>query len=410
VTVTGAGDAATPLGHFQRDRAQRDSARPGPARAGPARAGPVQGDRGRPGGAPAAPHGKQVRLASYTTLRLGGPAEAFVAARSERDVVDAVRRADAAGEPVLILGGGSNLVVADEGFPGTVVQVGTSGIEIRRDQRDRATRLVTAAAGEDWDTVVTCCVTGGLAGVECLAGIPGRVGATPIQNVGAYGQEVAETVTSVRALDRSTGAVVMLDNAACGFGYRTSMFKRAPGRFVVLEVTFKLDPERLSRPVRYAELASSLGVATGRRVPLGDVRDAVLDLRRGKAMVLDPADPDTRSAGSFFTNPVLGPDQFAALADVVRGRLGADAGFPRFAAPDGYVKVPAAWLIERAGFGKGYAAWGARISSRHTLALTNPGGATTAGLIALAREIRDSVRDTFGVTLVPEPVLVGVEL
>ena len=356
------------------------------------------------------PHGKQVRLADFTTLRLGGAAGEFVAARTERAVVDEVRRADAAGAPVLILGGGSNLVVADEGFPGTVVHVATGGIEIRRDPADRAAMLVTAAAGEDWDAIVTRCAGSGLAGIECLAGIPGRAGATPIQNVGAYGQEVAETITSVRAFDRSTGAVVMLDNAACGFGYRTSMFKRAPGRFAVLAVTFRLDPGRLSRPIRYAELASSLGVATGRRAPLGDVRDAVLGLRRGKAMVLDPADPDTRSAGSFFTNPVLGPDQFAALTDLVRGRLGPDVGVPRFPAADGCVKVPAAWLIEHAGFGKGYAAWGARISSKHTLALTNPGGATTAGLIALARDIRDSVRDIFGVTLVPEPVLVGVEL
>ena len=351
-----------------------------------------------------------VRLANYTTLRLGGPAGAFIEARSGPDVVDAVRRADAAGEPVLMLGGGSNLVVADAGFPGTVVHVATRGIEIRRDQGDRGTAVLTAAAGQDWDGIVARCVTGGLAGVECLAGIPGLAGATPIQNVGAYGQDVAETITGVRALDRACGQVVMLDGAACGFGYRTSMFKRAPGRFVVLEVTFKLFSERLSRPIRYAELASLLGVAAGRRVPLAEVRDAVLELRRGKAMVTDPADPDTRSAGSFFTNPVLGPDQIVAFEDAVRRRLGPDTVFPRFPAPDGHVKVPAAWLIERAGFGKGYAGWGARISSRHTLALTNPGDATTAGLVALAREIRDSVRDAFGVTLVPEPVLVGVEL
>ncbi len=352
----------------------------------------------------------RVMLAGYTTLRLGGPAGKFVEAPGEPAVLDAVRGADASGEAVLILGGGSNLVVADAGFPGTVVHVATRGIDIRRERGDRGAALLCAAAGEDWDAIVTRCVAEGLAGVECLAGIPGLVGATPIQNVGAYGQEVAEAITSVRALDRGSARVVRLDRAACGFGYRTSMFKRAPGRFLILDVTFKLDPERLSRPIRYAELASSLGVAAGRRAPLGEVRAAVLELRRGKAMVLDPADPDTRSAGSFFTNPVLGPDQLAAVEDAVRRRLGAGTRVPRFAAPGGSVKVPAAWLIERAGFGKGYAACGVRISSRHTLALTNPGGATTAGLVALAREIRDSVQNAFGVTLDPEPVLVGVQL
>jgi UDP-N-acetylmuramate dehydrogenase len=356
------------------------------------------------------PRAESVRLANYTTLRLGGPAGAFIEARGEAELVEAIRRADADRKPVLVLGAGSNLVVADAGFPGTVVHVATRGIEIGRDKADRAAAALTAAAGQDWDAVVAHCVTGGLAGLECLAGIPGLAGATPIQNVGAYGQDVAETITGVRALDRASGQVVTLDGDACGFGYRTSMFKRAPGRFVVLEVTFKLVSERLSRPIRYAELASLLGVAAGRRVPLGEVRDAVLELRRGKAMVLDPADPDTRSAGSFFTNPVLGADQLVAFEEAVRRRVGPDTGFPRFPAPDGHVKVPAAWLIEHAGFGKGYAAWGARISSRHTLALTNPGGATTAGLLALAREIRNSVRDAFGVTLVPEPVLVGVEL
>ena len=359
---------------------------------------------------PGALGGEPVRLAGYTTLRLGGPAGTFIEACSEQDLVDTVRRADAAGEPLLVLGGGSNLVVADEGFPGTVAHVATLGTEIRWDRGDRGAAVLTTAAGENWDAVVARCVADGLSGVECLAGIPGLAGATPIQNVGAYGQDVAETITGVRVFDRTAGRVVMLDAAACAFGYRTSMFKRAPGRFVVLEVGFKLDPERLSRPIRYAELASSLGVAAGRRVPLGEVRDAVLELRRGKAMVLDPGDPDTRSAGSFFTNPVLGPDQLAAFEDAVRHRLGPDAAFPRFPAPAGHVKVPAAWLIERAGFCKGYAAWGARISSRHTLAITNPGGATTAGLVTLAREIRDSVRDCFGVTLVAEPVLIGVQL
>ncbi len=352
----------------------------------------------------------EVRLAGCTTLRLGGAARAFHQARSTQEVVDAVHGAEAADEPVLILGGGSNLVVADQGFPGTVVRVATSGTDIRRDPGDGRAAVLRVAAGEDWDALVARCVAEGLAGVECLAGIPGLVGATPIQNVGAYGQEVAETVTNVRAFDRAAGRLVNLGPAACGFGYRTSMFKRRPGRFVVLEVTFRLYPERLSRPVGYPELASSLGVTPGERAPLAEVRDAVLALRRRKGMVLDPADPDTHSAGSFFTNPVLRPAQLAALETAVRRRLGEGAGFPRFPAPDGQVKVPAAWLIEQAGFRKGYAAFGARISTKHTLALTNPGGATTAGLVALAREIRDAVRAVFGVVLVNEPVLVGVEL
>jgi len=262
-----------------------------------------------------------VRLASYTTLGLGGPARAFSEVASAQDVVDAVRSADTAGEPVLILGGGSNLVVADEGFDGTVVYVATRGIEIRRRRHSTAggaTAVLRVQAGEDWDALVARCVAEGLAGVECLAGIPGLAGATPIQNVGAYGQEVAETITTVRAFDRAAGEVVTLDGAACGFGYRTSRFKRTPGRFAVLEVTFELYPERLSRPIRYPELASALGVAAGQRAPLGEVRDAVLGLRRSKGMVLDPADPDTRSAGSFFTNPVLGPAQLAAFEEAVR--------------------------------------------------------------------------------------------
>jgi UDP-N-acetylmuramate dehydrogenase len=356
--------------------------------------------------------GSGVRLASYTTLGLGGPARVFTAAASAPDLVDAVRTADAAGEPVLILGGGSNLVVADDGFDGTVVHVATRGVEIRRQRHSTAggRAVLRAQAGEDWDALVTRCVAEGLSGVECLAGIPGLAGATPIQNVGAYGQEVAETIIAVRALDRAAGQVVTLDGAACGFGYRTSRFKRTPGRFAVLDVTFELYPERLSRPIRYPELASALGVAAGQRAPLGEVRDAVLRLRRSKGMVLDPADPDTRSAGSFFTNPVLRPGQLAAFEQAVRRRLGRGESFPRFPAPDGQVKVPAAWLIERAGFARGYTACGARISSKHTLALTNPGGASSAGLVALARQIRDAVAEAFGVVLVAEPVLVGLEL
>jgi UDP-N-acetylmuramate dehydrogenase len=223
---------------------------------------------------------------------------------------------------------------------------------------------------------------------------------------------VSQTAVSVRVLDRRGGRVLRLAAARCGFGYRTSRFKRLPGRYVVLEVTFRLAArprlERLSAPVRYAELASALGIAAGQRAPLNEVRTAVLGLRRGKGMVLDPADPDTRSAGSFFTNPVLGAGQLAALQDAVRLRLGPQARFPVFPGPAaGQVKVPAAWLIEQAGFGRGYAADGARISAKHTLALVNPGGATTAGLLALARHIRAQVREAFGIVLVSEPVLAG---
>jgi UDP-N-acetylmuramate dehydrogenase len=374
-------------------------------------------------------------LAGYTTLGLGGPAARFIEADRDDQVIAEVREADAGGEPVLVLGGGSNLVVADEGFPGTVVHVATRGVKIAADDGGLT---VAVAAGEDWDQLVERCVDEGLSGLECLSGIPGLAGATPIQNVGAYGQEVAETVVAVRAYDRLRDAVTELTNAECGFGYRTSAFKRsaaagggpagrrdrarslaanpaaATGRFVVLGVTFRLARDPLSAPVRYGELARVLGTAEGGRVPLGDARSAVLALRRGKGMVLDPADPDTRSAGSFFTNPVLDPRQFAEVRRRTAARSGHPAdevAVPHFAAADGQVKVPAAWLIEQAGFTKGYSADGnARISSKHTLALTNPGGASTASLVGLARQIRHGVRQAFGVELVSEPVLIGAEL
>jgi UDP-N-acetylmuramate dehydrogenase len=362
-------------------------------------------------------------LARYTTLRLGGPARDFTEAATEADATAAVRDADRRGDPVLVLGGGSNLVVADEGFDGPVIRIATRGVKLDRadtatdragaDGNAEAAVLLRVQAGEEWAALVARCVADGLAGVECLAGIPGLVGATPIQNVGAYGQEAAETISYVRALDRPAGQIVTLAASSCGFGYRTSMFKRHPDRFVVLEVGFRLDAQRLSRPLAYPELAAALGARPGDRAPLGEVAEAVLALRRKKGMVLDPADPDTRSAGSFFVNPVLTPDQAAALEKEVHARLGPDARFPRFPAPDGGVKVPAAWLIEQTGFAKGYGHdgdLGARISAKHTLALVNPGNATTADLVALAREIRDGVRFTFGVELVNEPVLVGVQL
>jgi UDP-N-acetylmuramate dehydrogenase len=345
-------------------------------------------------------------LSELTTLRLGGPARRFVRAASEQELVEIVRAADGAGEPLLVLAGGSNVVVADEGFDGTVVQVATRGIE-RMELRDGRIRL-DVAAGEDWDALVAACVADGLAGVEALSGIPGSAGATPIQNVGAYGQEVADVVVAVRALDRATGEVHALDQEACLFDYRSSVLKRDPGRWVVLRVSFALERSALSEPVRYAELARRLRVAPGASAPLAHVRAAVLELRRGKGMVLDPEDPDSVSAGSFFTNPVLRERAFAELRERVADRLGPDAAPPAWPTGDRSVKTSAAWLIERADFARGHGnPDGIAISSKHTLALTNRGNGTTAELVALAREIATGVRDAFGVRLVPEPVFVG---
>jgi UDP-N-acetylmuramate dehydrogenase len=346
-----------------------------------------------------------VRLADYTTVRLGGPARAFVRAETEDELTDAVRKADAAGERVLILGGGSNLVVADEGFDGTVIQVATRGV-----RRGSTPGELTVAAGEEWDGVVARTVAAGLAGLECLSGIPGLTGATPMQNVGAYGQEVCDTITRVRVWDRDAAEVLELPAAECGFGYRTSRFRGCP-RYVVLSVTFALAVQARSAPVRYAELAAALGVAPGDQVDGAEARAAVIELRQRKGMVVDPADPDTRSAGSFFLNPVLDATAFAVVEAAARTRCGAGTRVPRYDAGDGLVKVPAAWLIERSGFTKGYNPGdGARISAKHTLALVNAGSASTAALLSLAREIRDGVHAAFGVTLTPEPILVGVTL
>jgi UDP-N-acetylmuramate dehydrogenase len=351
---------------------------------------------------------EQVNLAGYTTLRLGGPARRFVEATTDDELIGAVRKAEEAGEDVLVLGGGSNLVVADAGFPGTVVHVATRGVTVTPGGEPGQV-LVRAQAGEEWEPFVARCVDEGLAGVECLSGIPGRLGATPIQNVGAYGQDVSETIVCVRAYDRERGEVVTLGREDCRFSYRNSAFKGS-SRHVVLEVTFALELADLSTPVRYAELARTLGVEPGERVPLKDAREAVLALRAGKGMVLDASDPDTRSAGSFFTNPILDAGQVGELERRVAERLGPGVAFPRYPEHDGYVKTSAAWLIDKAGFTKGHARGPVRISTKHTLALTNPGGASTEDLLALAREVRDGVRAAFGVTLVNEPVFVGVRL
>ncbi|MEU6175120.1 UDP-N-acetylmuramate dehydrogenase [Streptantibioticus parmotrematis] len=343
-------------------------------------------------------------LAPLTTFRLGGPAARLLIATTDDEVVAAVREADDSGTPLLVIGGGSNLVVGDDGFDGTALRVATRGFTLDG-------TALELAAGEVWSDAVARTVEAGLGGVECLAGIPGSAGATPIQNVGAYGQEVASTITEVIAYDRVARETVTLSNAACAFAYRDSRFKREPGRYVVLRVRYRLeDAGGLSAPVKYAEVARTLGVAAGERVDAALARETVLRLRAGKGMVLDPEDHDTWSAGSFFTNPIVPAREFDAFLDRARARLGADVEPPSWPAGDGLVKTSAAWLIDKAGFTKGYGDGPARISTKHTLALTNRGAAKTEDLLALAREVRDGVHAAFGITLVNEPVMVGAQL
>ncbi|GAB3715407.1 UDP-N-acetylmuramate dehydrogenase [Mariniluteicoccus flavus] len=349
--------------------------------------------------APGPNHDTETLLAPHTTLRVGGPARRLVVAESEQALVDAVREADDAGEPVLVLGGGSNVVIGDAGFDGTVVLIATRGIVADVSSCSGAT--VTVAAGEPWDPFVAHTVEQGWVGLESLSGIPGLVGASPIQNVGAYGAEVADTIARVRTFDRAEARVQTFTAAECGFAYRHSRFKAEPGRHVVLSVEFQLPLGDLSAPIRYAELARTLGVEIGERAPATAVREAVLGLRAGKGMVLDEADHDTWSAGSFFTNPIVP----AAVADAL------PEGAPRYPAGEGLVKTSAAWLIDHAGFAKGHGAGRpATLSTKHTLALTNRGDATAADVVALAREVRDGVREKFAITLVPEPVFVGIDL
>jgi UDP-N-acetylmuramate dehydrogenase len=338
----------------------------------------------------------RIPLAPHTTLRLGGPAERLVEAGSADDLVDAVRAADAAGEPLLLLGGGSNVVIADEGVRGTALLIRSAGHRVERG--DDGTSLVTVEAGEDWDVLVAATVDAGLGGLECLSGIPGSTGATPVQNVGAYGVEVADLLVDVDLYDRRGGRVrEHVPAAALGLGYRCSVLKYRDDA-VVLRVRFRMRADARSAPIRYPELARTLGVDPGATVPAADAREAVLTLRRGKGMVLDARDHDTWSVGSFFTNPVL---PAADVPDV--------PGLPRWPAGDGRVKLPAAWLIENAGFRRGHPGPGGRValSGKHVLALSNRGGGTTRDLLGLAGELRDGVGSRFGIDLAPEPVLVG---
>jgi UDP-N-acetylmuramate dehydrogenase len=329
---------------------------------------------------------REVRLSGLTTLGVGGVADRVIEVEDAAELVAAVREADEAGRPLLLLGGGSNVVAPDAGWDGDVVAVRSRGIE-------RTGGRLVVQAGEPWDDVVAHAVGNGLAGIEALSGIPGSTGATPVQNVGAYGQEVAQTITAVRVYDRAEKSERILAPAECGFAYRDSRLKREPERFVVLDVTFELDESSQSRPVGYAELARTLGVELGGTSPLSEVREAVIGLRRGKGMVLDPEDPDSRSAGSFFTNPIVPAHR-------------AVDGCPSWPAGDGQVKLSAAWLVQNAGFGRGTRDGHVGTSSRHSLALTTEPGATATELLAFADRIVATVQEKFGVALDREPTAV----
>jgi UDP-N-acetylmuramate dehydrogenase len=342
---------------------------------------------------------ERVPLAPYCTLGVGGPARWLIEASDDATVHAAHRWARVRGVPFLVLGGGSNLLVADAGVDALVVRIAMRGVRTRS---AGGAVEVTAAAGEPWDELVRWSVERGLAGLECLSGIPGLVGATPIQNVGAYGQDVSETVVSVQALDTASGEVATLSNADCGFAYRDSVFKhREPGRFIVLGVTYRLTPGG-APAVRYVDVERHL---RDRRVPspgVADVRAAVVAIRRAKSMVLDDADPNRRSCGSFFTNPVVTAEQLATLDARAGG-----AGMPRWPDRDGRTKLSAAWLIERAGFSRGHREGAVGLSTRHALAIVAHEGARAADVRDFARRIQDAVAARFGVRLVPEPVFWG---
>lgn len=329
-----------------------------------------------------------VPLAPLTTLGVGGPAKRFATFETVRDL-QALLETD---DEILVLGGGSNVVIGDAGFAGLVIQPANRAVTRIGLFDDFA--VVSAFAGAVWDDFVAQMVGEGLAGLECLSGIPGLVGATPMQNVGAYGQEVADTIVFVRAWDKKLGELVKIEAADCRFAYRSSVFKHTD-RWILCEVRFKLPRRTEAMPIKYAELAKALGVAEGATAPLQLVRDTVIALRRAKGMVVDPGDPESRSAGSFFTNPIVAPEVAAQLAAA-----------PQWIQPDGRVKLAAAWLIERAGFAKGTTRGNVGISHKHALALVNRGGATATELLAFADEIAAGVESRFGITLVPEPIVV----
>jgi UDP-N-acetylmuramate dehydrogenase len=351
-------------------------------------------------------------LAPHTTLGLGGPARRLVHATTADEVVERARAADGADEPLLLVGGGSNLVVGDAGFAGTALLLAHRGHHVVESDGDDGRVVLHAEAGHDWDDLVADTVAAGLGGLECLSGIPGRTGATPVQNVGAYGVEVADLLVDVDLYARRTGRRGAAPASDLDLGYRTSRLKgsRNVDGEVVLGVRFALRADGMSAPIRYAELARALDVAPGSRVPVAAAREAVLGLRRAKGMVLDPDDADSRSAGSFFTNPMVDAPVAARVAALTEER--GQAPVTAWPQPDGRVKLSAAALIERSGIPRGHPGAHApvRVSTKHTLALTHRGGGTTDDLLALARDVRDHVTDAFGIVLEPEPVLVSCTL
>jgi UDP-N-acetylmuramate dehydrogenase len=337
-------------------------------------------------------------LAQYTSLRVGGPAQKFIHATTEQELIEAVKNSDKSGEPLLIIGGGSNVLIGDQGFDGTVIRVETKGNSYQFDACSGG--MITVNSGENWDEFVQWIISKGFADVETLSGIPGTVGGAPIQNIGAYGHEVCEVIARVRTWDRKINSIKTFTNQDCEFGYRSSRFKREKDRYVVLDVTFQLRKGEMSLPIKYQELANYLGVQLGDRVPVEDVRRAVLALRATKGMVLSENDPDSWSAGSFFINPILSAELAA--------KLPSDA--PRWQQPDGRVKTSAAWLMEKSGVKKGEEHEGARVSTKHVLALVNSGNAKASDIAELAKSARAQVKNVFGITLEPEVHFVGLSL
>jgi UDP-N-acetylmuramate dehydrogenase len=335
-------------------------------------------------------------LSKYTSLRVGGPATKIVQVSTEAQIIAAIE--EAGDTPILIMGGGTNVLIADKGFDGTVIRISNNSVQAEVDACSGAT--LTIGAGEDWDVFVQTTINSGFAGLETLSGIPGTVGAAPIQNIGAYGHEVSEFITRVRTYDRELKEIYTFTNSQCEFTYRNSYFKAHPGRYVVLDVQFQLRIGEFSAPITYLELSKKLGIEPGDKAPVVATRTAVLELRASKGMLLSPDDHDSWSAGSFFTNPIISQQAADGLPDAA----------PKWPLNDGRVKISAAWLIENAGMHKGDEVGGARISTKHVLALTNSGDATAADIAELAKRARNQVKEVFGITLEAEVNLIGIEI